>query len=93
MQGGLEIIRMTVSRDPIKKTVSTQSSWMGLRVCSFHITRSGTLAIRILNNIRMYGTYCREMSMRSRLKSGQAVTMATTSKAAIPRGSRLTTAT
>jgi hypothetical protein len=35
----------------------TQSSRIGLRVCSAHIPRSGTAAIRIPSDIAMYGPY------------------------------------
>ena len=35
----------------------TQSNRIGLRVCSAHIPRSGTAAIRIPSNVTMYGPY------------------------------------
>ena len=35
----------------------TQSNRIGLRVCSAHIPRSGTAAIRTLSNVTMYGPY------------------------------------
>ena len=42
---------------PVVVHCPTQSSRIGLRVCSAHIPRSGTAAIRIPSNIAMYGPY------------------------------------